>query len=94
MNKKNIWFDRQGKKVEIDKMDANRFHNLVNYLFIESQTYNLPLFNFYLPVILQELTKRQLSVTEIVAEGPRPYQDDQGINRIWDEETNTELAMN
>jgi hypothetical protein len=89
-----IWIDRQGTPVDIRTMSPDYFHNLVNYFFIELQTYNLPLFNYHLPVIIQELSRRQLSVTEIVGEGAKAYRDALGVIRLWDEETNTEMALN
>lgn len=91
---KYIWMDRQENLIDIRTMKPDYFHNLVNYIFVELQTHNLPLFNFYLPVIIQELSRRQLSVTEIVGEGAKVYQDPNGVARLWDEETNSEMAMN
>lgn len=89
---KYIWIDRQGKEIDIRDMSTDYFHNLVNYIFVELQTHNRRLFAYYLPVIVQELFRRQISLKDIVTEGARSYVDDQGVTRLWDEETNTEMA--
>jgi hypothetical protein len=93
MNRK-IWIDRFGNELEIKAMSSESFHNLIYYFFIELQTYNLQLFNFHLPVIIQELYRRQVSVTQVMKEGVKVYTDAQGVPRRWDRKTDKEMAIN
>lgn len=86
------WKTRNGRWLDIRTMELDHFHNLVVYLHVESARHNPKLFQLYWPVIQEELIERNLSLQAIISEGVRAYVDSKGIERIWDELTNTELA--
>ena len=88
-----IWITRDGRKIPIKEMEESHFHNLVYYIITEISLGN----NFlkrYLPVISSQCFKRKISVQSIMDSGPKSYKNSQGLEVLWDEETNRDLPIN
>ena len=94
MRTSNFWVTRDGRRIEISKMENVHLQNVAVYLELESKVYNSTTYFRYIFSVRQELFRRNMDFDKIIAQGPQEYLNTQGVRRIWDQETNTEAALN
>lgn len=82
------WLTKDGTKIKFVDLTDTHFKNVV--VFVHSH----PMLSPFIPTVQGECKKRGLSLSDILNKGYQAYKDSQGLTRLWDAETNTEMVEN